>query len=590
MPQLLELYDLNEMARTRGDATWAMLDWAAKQGDKPFTINDAYREFSKAGGLSEPTAFASIFNRFVAKYDPHSPVDRYRSQEEYGLSQKRPIVIAKQGKKGKGHAALYIWGLDGPLRAAPKHAPGEGTGAEDSEEDDHVGDAIDALERSMGRPALKAALERWRGMGSDHRRISADIRATVKPRDQMNAFLVATQGSPGQGGPGPAELPDESEETGTPFSPGKPRTDIPRPAPPSRRSERPAPEPSSSDAGDEGPNTDFDGEEPTNPDMAPPDFGDSESGEEPEEGGEEEGGDDEFDTTDYPDWLPAARRNGSPGEAAMYRLVAPKDEGGAGVQPASRLWRAIEEAEDVEGAREGLEELFARSKGKVDRRFLEDAVAVAADVLGEGGDSDDDDGAGDEEPEAGEEDLGDPDSGGEEAGGDEDGDGDEEQGEPEGRQDDGGRGWLPASNEDGSRAEASMDRLTREFGMVRRDPLFDRLRQAKDSVDAHRIITSSPLPKAAQRHALIVAKEIFNRDGRDWDTGEKLKGRRDESLSRLLRIYGESTEDDVVPDPSKRGRVSVDRVMPDFGMDEAQLDQVDFAVRTGLGRIMRQRG
>lgn len=585
MLQLLELYDLSEMARTRGDATWAMLDWCAKQPDD-FTIDDAYRVYVRAGGQSNATAFASIFNRFVAKYDPNSPKDRYRSEAEYGLSQERPIAIVRQGRRGKGGAALYRWGLDGPLREPPAATePSSDDGGEG--EEDHIGDALDALEKSMGRPALKAALERWRGMKGDHRRISQDIRLTVRPRDQMNALMVATQGSAPAGGSSTAELGPEPPAA-TPFTPGNPRRDLPPPQPPGRRRPEVEPEEEPTEPDARGSNGDFEDEEPTNPDMAPPDFGGGggDAGGDSEDGSKEgEGeGTDEFDTSDYPDWLPAARRKGSPAERAMFRLLSPKDEGGAGISPTSRLWRAIEDAEDGGAAREALANLFARSK--VDPKFLPDAQAVAADVFDDSDEGDEEEGGGEEgEDEAEGEGHGETEGEGEN---DDRGEDDGEGGEDDGNGDE--TPWLPRSDEDGSRAESAMARLTDEFGVRRDDPIFSELRGAKDSVDAHRLIKASELPANAGRYALVVAKEIFARDGRDWDTGKRLPGGpRRESLSRLRRIFREETEDDVVPDPSRRGRVGVFRVMPDFGMDEAQLDQVDFAVRTGLGRIMRDR-
>lgn len=596
MPQqLLELYSLDEMARTRGDATWAVLDWCASQkSDVPgepatFTINDMYKVYTAAGGLSGATSFATLINHFVSKYDPNAEKAKHRNREKYGLSQKRPLVRTRIGRQGKGGEARYQWGLDGPLREPPPNVDPADRGNE--EDDSPVAAAMDNLERLMGGPALKAAMDRWKKMG-DLRRITVDIRAGIPPKGQMDAMLIASEPLMASGKADAEDvenaeesLPpsDDQEPPRTPFSPGRPRTDLPQAQAVTRRSPAPtksAPEPVEDDPAAE---WEDDSADKTQPDIANP-FAQDASGDEgpsdvepsEDEPKGSEGDTDEYDTSDYPDWLPPAKRNGTAGERGMFRLVDSPDAGGAALAPDDRLWQSLGQADDEGEALAAVQKLFGRPG--YDRKHLKDALAVAREVMSGTGNDDSDDADSNEEPEV---DSNAPDDTGQEP---------SDQLPPE--ETDGYPEWLPQPDEEGGNAENAMFRLVDEGDFREENPFYTELRNARDSVDAHRIITSSKLPRNLTKSALTVAKAIFQHDGRDWDTGEKVGGpkQRKEGRGRLATIFmvNEMTDDDVVPDPSKRPVPGPTRTLPDYGMDEGpNTDPVDFAQRSGLQRVMK---
>lgn len=699
MPQLLELYALAEMARTRGDATWAVLDWCAKQpGD--FTIDDMFKVYSAAGGLSGPTSFATIINHFVAKYDPNAAKAKHRDRAKYGLSQKRPLQITRQGRRGKGGAARYVWGLDGPLREPP---PDYDPSAEGDGDDDPVSQAMDALEQKMGAPALKAAMSRWRKM-RDMRQVTADVR-TLPPKLQMNALLVASQHLMDAGSADEEDVEDAEQQLDpaaqqagaegpakNPFTPGKPKASTSRPT----QAPAPQPEPEDDDPSaewedDSGDKTQPDAaspfssdqEEPGEDDSAgfdtdvPDGFfdGDAEYEQQPTPNGaqlqamivsgdrrfpatitwqgdmavvqnkggrqispdsgwklqviddkqyddqyeemvlniadawgdnliEDEGGGeeppaepvdaaepeeasdevtpDEIDTSDYPDWLPPAKNTGTKGERAMYRLIDLHQNGGAELGATDSFWEALEGAEDEGDADDVVRDYFNRP-GYL-KKFMPDALAVAKEVMS--GTSEDDEELPEEEPEQSEEE---PEEGDDES----ESDGDEE--EPEVGDDEeeapakSGPTWLPNADEDGSNAENAMYRLVNEADLEPDDEFYAGLRRAKDAVDAHRIISTSDVPKNLRKAALTVAKAIFEHDGRDWDTGKKLGSKKESrGLLSLFRL-NESTEDEIVPSPSKRPIPGPTRTLPDYGMDESTLDPVDFAPRSGLTRVLKLR-
>lgn len=152
---------------------------------------------------------------------------------------------------------------------------------------------------------------------------------------------------------------------------------------------------------------------------------------------------------------------------------------------------------------------------------------------------------------------------------------DEPEDEPAGERD-----WIPRPDAMGSYAESSMEKLAAK-GLGPESDFWERIAGTTGNVDAHNLIRKE-VPIQLQRPALAVAKQIFQNLEKDWDSNE---GR---SLSRLYRI-AEATVDDEVPSPEKRGRVSVDRALPNYGMDEAQLDPVDFAVLHGIRARVKSR-
>ena len=95
-------------------------------------------------------------------------------------------------------------------------------------------------------------------------------------------------------------------------------------------------------------------------------------------------------------------------------------------------------------------------------------------------------------------------------------------------------------------------------GDLREDnPLWAKLKAAKDSIDAHRIIKSSGLPHGLHKYALIVARAIFSNTGRDFDSGKR-------NESRLTSLYG------IIESPLE--------------------EPVDFDQRSGLKRVFGWRG
>lgn len=422
MSRLVNLYNITEMARTRDEPTWRMLDWCAQQ-TKPFTIKDMERAYNAAGGRSTGGSFATLANHFVAKYDPNATKEKHRA-DKYKLSSSRPIVYAKRGFVGKGGAATYEWGLDGPLR--PISADSDDRSWSHSDEDDTpINKILDTLETKLGANVVKAALKRWRTM-HDVNRIAIDIKATIPKPLQMDALHVATEHLVDSGEADEDDVKAAEDEVtppekeATPFNSPQPK--IKQPAPVS------SPD-SEDDDEDLGPGWT----------KVPNEDGPTDDDEEPDD--ESSGHPANFDKREYPAYLPDPDDQGDKYENAMFRIVS----------------------------------------------------------------------------------------------------------------------------------ETDFDEY---------NPIWEKLKAAKDQIDAQNIIRASKVPTNLQRSAMIVAKAIFDNTGRDWETGKKFE-------SRLLSLYvmSESTVDDDVPNPEKRPILGPTRQLPDYGMDEAQLDPVDFAPRSGLKRI-----
>lgn len=257
--QLLELYDLTEMARNREDPTWRMLDWASQQGDKEFTLQQALKVYNAAGGQSDEHQFTTIFRKLVGHDPAIAPKEKWKDPS-YAISEERPIAVARYGRRGKGGQYSYRWGLDGPLREPPSGKPVE-------VEDDAVGDALDKLEGHMGGIELKKRMAFWRTLG-DMNSVMRSV-MTLPARMRAEAMLVASQHLVTSGKADPEEVDDAERRlasrasatdgpTGTPFSPGRPRADLPaarggrsfRPAPPAF-DPRPEPESEPVDAVDD---------------------------------------------------------------------------------------------------------------------------------------------------------------------------------------------------------------------------------------------------------------------------------------------------------------------------------------------------
>ncbi len=221
MRSIRELYRVEEMARPRGDATWAVLDWAGQQTGT-FTLKDLYKVYQQAGGEQGYTSFHTTIGHLTAK--------PWKDQE---VSDKRPFSVAKQGSRGAGGTTILKWGLDRPLREP--QAPEE----PESEEQAALGDATDRLEASVGREALKAHIARWKGM--DIHQAVADIRKHVPKRSQMDALHVASASLVSAGKANMDDVEDaenEIEYTGGGDAPETQRTNLPDA--PGATSQRPA--------------------------------------------------------------------------------------------------------------------------------------------------------------------------------------------------------------------------------------------------------------------------------------------------------------------------------------------------------------
>lgn len=135
--------------------------------------------------------------------------------------------------------------------------------------------------------------------------------------------------------------------------------------------------------------------------------------------------------------------------------------------------------------------------------------------------------------------------------------------------------WIPQPDATGTHAESSMQDLD-DRGYGPDNEIWRKIAQTNGDVQAGTIIRST-LPINLQRKAIVVAKQIFANLGKSWD-GNPVE-------SRLLSLYrlSEAPEgDEDIPSPEKRGNISVGRTMPNYGMDEAQLDPVDFAQLHGV--------
>lgn len=202
------------MARSRGDAVWAVLDWAAQQTGT-FTIEDLYKVYLSNGGEQGETSFHTTIGHLTAK--PWKD-----DQDKYALSDRRPLELAIRGKQGAGRKHVYRWGLDHPLREPQAAAEPE------SEEQEALGDATDRLEASIGREALKAHLAKWKNM--DIHQAVADIRRRVPKRSQMDALHVVSASLVASGRANMDDVEDaenEIEYTGGGDAPATQHTNLP---------------------------------------------------------------------------------------------------------------------------------------------------------------------------------------------------------------------------------------------------------------------------------------------------------------------------------------------------------------------------
>lgn len=427
MPRLLNLY---EMARPRGEAMWAVLDWAAQQPGR-FTRADMLAQYQKAGGGS-----GSVGGLWIA-------LKKHVAEPGEPTSVEKPIRTVQAGSRGRGGAGFYEWGLSGPLRAPqPPKAPRTG--------DSPTGDILDRIEAKIGRDALKMAMARWRRMGNLHA-IAADIKATIPASLRMDALHAATEHLVDSGKASTAEVDDAEAEVdqgasqATPFTPPKPKAAV----------QKQAPTPEPDDDEDMG-----DGWRKVGDDV-PDDFFHGDDDDEPAAPVKKKAEPEPVTANDDDD-----------------------DDMGDG-------WRKVDDEPAKEAEPKSDPEPEGDAEEKPDDEMSDDEydawVKAQEDEEGYDGNY-----TGVDQPEY--------------------------------------PVFLPDPDDEGDKYENAMFRLVNETEIDEHNPIWEKLKDAKDAVDAHTIIKKSEIPPTLQRSALLVAKAIFANTGRDWDSGKKLESRSLRSL------------------------------------------------------------
>lgn len=523
-----------EMARQREEAMWAVLDWAATQPGE-FTIRDMYRIWAQAGGGGDSASyqqFSTSIQNYVYKYDPHSPKEKYRNPRykyiRVGKTDKgtvpAPLQTVTRGARGAGNAEVLRWrpGIAPMRQPAPPKTPLHADA-------DPVGDALDRLEKRLGRPGLKAVLARWRSLGNLHR-ISADIMADsqIRGKDKMLALQVAAdalmrsgQATQSQVSRAEDEMDDRmgatAQGTRTPFSPNA--NDF-------------ADEPTQPDAQPLGAGQ---GEEPQDPDVDVPDdilHGDGDVP--PESSGEETPTDD--------DGPMAGHLINDDGKRVRVTVEYDEDEGATVVDGSGQSYGPYE-GYDLEVAngvltQEAFDDLEEDGWNLV---AAEGDTSVEPDVPTDAQDAGAADSGGNDEDEDDGEDAGEPDDVGNTAEGEY-------------------PAYVPEPDEEGDKYNRAMFVLVDEGDLREDNPLWGQLRAARDSTEAHQVIIRSGLPKGLHRYALTVARAIFTNTGRDFDTGRSTGN--ESGSSRLAGL---------------------------FGLNELLTDPVDFEQIDGLARLYRDR-
>jgi hypothetical protein len=543
---LLQLYRIGriaEMARTREEPMWAVLDWAATQPGE-FTIRDMFRIWAKSGGGGDNAAyqqFSTAINNYIFKFDPKSPKAKYRNPKykyiRVGKTEKgtvpAPLEYVTRGARGAGNAAVLRWrpGIS-PMRQpqVPK--------ARLADEGDPVGDALDKLERKMGRPALKSALQSWERLGDIHK-ITAAIMADVqiRGRDKALAMQVAVDRLMKQGRITPAQADRaehevEDEVGGSPDAGGSSGFEDDEPT---QQDAKPlfGGDDAEEDMPDDLLHGDDDAAGPASDNPVTPDDGvDADAGAEDDasQPPEEPAGSDE-------DEVMRGTLVNDEGERIEVTIQYDEEEG-ALVTDGERMYEPEEYNLEVANGvltQEAFDALEQEGWSLVAADQGEDAAEEEPPPEEPEGD-----GEGAEEP------VEEPEA----DSGEEPGDvGDPEEGEFP--------AFVPDPDEEGDKYERAMFVLVDEGDLREDNPLWGQLRRSKDAADAHQVIMRSGLPKGLHKYALTVARAIFQNTGRDFDTGKK-------NESRLLSLYS-------------------------LAEDSALKEPVDFNQETGLERLYRVR-
>lgn len=462
---ILGLWNVNEMANTRKGPTWAVLDWAAKQAGT-FSLRDMYNVYVRAGGGTGEGAFATLINKLIVYNDPQTgeEVARYPN---YRFGAERPIRMIKAGRRGKGGAAEYEWGMDGPLRDPETVEDGPKEDSGEHSDDQMVLDAIERIGQHVRPGDLKVAIRRWKALG-DHHRVAADIRRTMPPRAQIDALYVAMDALHNMGKASQAEVDEaEPEDAGagtetprTPFTPAKPRAQANQPT---------ARQPKRAPRGPLSPE-DVDAELDR---LGAPRYDDDAS----DEGGSEE----------EPETPAVPSEDDEDDDMAGWGTPIPNEDEPTPAPQRTPMKAAPESKPEDEEESEELSD---------------DDVE---DVPDEPADDDEDD---DDEP------IEWPD-------------------------------WLP-DPKDGGRGGRAMEKLVDHANLDPGHPIWEQLWDAKNDVDAHRIIRKSGIDQNLHGSLLAVARSIFEHDGRDWETGKK-------NESRLLGLWNLRESDENLNEAGPTG-------------------------------------
>ena len=552
LPKLLQLY---EMARGPGSGKLGMLDWASQQ-TKPFTARQLHDKFLEYGGTSPRGSWQSNILKSIIAGNGEEP------------SASKPLYVYSGGKQGLGGEAYYAWGLNSPLRKQDPNRPAiPSTNASLNP----LNIAKTKLKNALGLDYYEFLIKKWE-KEKDFDSASTDI-AKMRAPLQASAYKVVGSIMHGQkvlDEPAPKEAPwptpsaksKEERPTGV-FSrkkgasafmnttadkmgqkkSGDPYADMSpeqiaiinaKARARAAREQEPEIEPESDDD-DEGipggrtiPNED---DKPVGKKSA---LAQATGQEEPESDDDDEG-------------IPGGR------------TIPNEDEEIPGYEEfKSKQSNAEEPDASEEESDDAQNEIIQRL---TDMGYSEDDIENMSteDVIGILNGSEDSEEEPDEEP-------------------------NEDESSDENAEFDEYPAWVPDPDENGSRASAAMYNLVKGTSISAEDPIWAKLKKAKDGTDAKSIIsTSESIPKEFASDAIKVAMGIFKLSGRSWDSGEKVKE------SKLLSVYklNEEVTDDIIPDPKKRGLIGIFRTLPDYGVDEAQIDPVDFAEKSGLKRAMK---
>jgi hypothetical protein len=342
MTRLSNLYRIKEMARTHGavagggPAIHGMLDWASQQ-EGEFTIKDMLQAYIDAGGQSISVPGFTIMAKKYTALPGEAP------------SPQKPIVMTKQGSRGRGNPGMYAWGLDGPLRAAPEKKPVS---------KDPLFQTKTNLEDKIGVKAYRDALARWKRLG-DLNKISADIKGTIPARYQMDALHIAATMLHS-----PDDAVDDAEheiQASTPFPTPKPKAVQPVHTPKPKATQANDAEGGDGESDDVGFDDDIpadffhsladddeEGETPETDSTPADDTPEKEPEPQPDDGEDETPTDEpddsakkDYDDREYPIYLPDPDEDGDRYENAMFRIVDESE-----IDEHDPIWEKLKNAKD----------------------------------------------------------------------------------------------------------------------------------------------------------------------------------------------------------------------------------------------------